>query len=594
MNAVFDRWQDAGVLTAGDCLIATRIARRIGEPETSDATLALAFAIRAVREGSTALDLADPARWWDARDEDDSAGVVSTRDASRHGSTSDEVAPPSRGTSEVSKPGDPNDHGLPEIDAWWSTINSSVLVAQQVMRVEHGLLYLDRYWADERLIATSILDRAAASIPPVDAGLVDQVIADSEQPLNDEQAEAVRSVANRAITILTGGPGMGKTFTIQTVVRALSQTPGFRVALAAPTGKAATRMNEALGSMLTPTSEIRPATTLHRLLGSRPDNSVRFRHNASDPLPHDLVIVDEASMVSLGMMARLLESLAPTTRLLLVGDPDQLAPVEAGWVLADLVRGLESSGNVVRLVHDYRMGDDRALLASAFRKGTPDGVLEAIDQAATGETVRLIETEEPSLDLVPQVVEHALRLRELALAGDQDAALDQLDRLRLLCAHRTGPFGTTQWNWLVERELAHHAPEIATQSMYVGRPILVTRNDHGLGLSNGDAGVIIRTDDGPVAAIATGSGPQRFSPWRLAEVETMHAMTVHKAQGSQADDVIVIVPPLDSKLLSRELLYTAVTRPQQRLTMIGTRESIAASVDSPIKRPSGLEHRLAQ
>lgn len=551
----------AGILDSSDCLVARRVGGMVGEEPDSDASLAFAFAVRAVRDGSTALDLADVASLTAPVDDDEEGDDTETTEALVE---------------------------LPDPGEWITALGASPLVQQRILRIELGLVYLDRYLADEKLIASALTDRDPGDLPPVDPKTVEQCLEGSD--LNAEQQAAVRSVAARPVTVLTGGPGMGKTHAIGKILDAMVKGGDLRIGLAAPTGKAAARMNEALGATLT-ADAVKPATTLHRLLGSLPGTNLRFRHGAHDPLPYDLVVVDEASMVSLNLMARLVESLAPTTRLLLVGDPDQLASVEAGAVLADVVHGLEHTGAVVRLVTDYRMGDARARLAAAFRTGEPAQVMDAIDQATAG--VRLVETDEPSLDLVPGVVEHALRLRELALSGDDRGALDQLKRLRVLCAHRTGPFGAAQWNRLVEQELAKHAPDVRTHAMYIGRPILITRNDHGLGLNNGDAGVIVQTSEGPRAVIDTGDKREQFAPWRLSDVETMHAMTVHKAQGSQADEIIVIVPPVDSKLLTRELLYTAVTRPQQQLTLLGSRAAVELAVASPAKRTSGLRQRLS-
>ncbi|KAA1425007.1 exodeoxyribonuclease V subunit alpha [Mumia zhuanghuii] len=556
---------EAGFLDGSDCVVATRICRQLGEEVGGDAALALAFAVRAVRDGSTALSLNSVAALTaDLDDEDDVDGE-----------------PPTVGDTVE----------LPESGAWLEAVRSSPLVAAGVLRVDLGLVYLDRYHGDERLIADALRRRGATSVLPVDMEVVEDVVRD--RTLDDAQKAAVRRVAERATTVLTGGPGMGKTYTIATVIRALGDSSGqtLRIGLAAPTGKAAARMNEVLEDELAHASSISPAMTLHRMLGSKPSNSQRFRHDARNPLPHDLVVVDEASMVSLSMMARLVEALAPSARLLLVGDPDQLASVEAGSVLADLVRGLEPGGSVVRLTENHRLREDRAGLAAAFRTGDAEAVLDAVDTATTG--VTFIETDEPGLDLLPQVVEHAVRLRELALDGDSVGALAHVGTNRLLCAHRTGPFGTRRWNQLVERALAERAPEVALQTMYVGRPILVTRNDYGLGVRNGDAGVIIRTDDGPLAVIETASGFLSLAPWRLSDIETMHAMTVHKAQGSQAENVVVIVPPPRSRLLTREMLYTAITRAEQHLTIVGSRDAVRQAVEATAQRSSGLAARLA-
>ncbi|TNC44651.1 exodeoxyribonuclease V subunit alpha [Mumia zhuanghuii] len=553
---------EAGFLDGSDCVVTARICRQLGEDVGGDAALALAFAVRAVRDGSTALSL-------------DSVAAL-TADLDEEGDVDSE--PPTVGGTVA----------LPEPGAWLDTVRSSALVAAGVLRVDLGLVYLDRYHADERLIADALRSRRAAAVRPVDPAAVEEVV--REPDLDQAQKDAVRGVAERATTVLTGGPGMGKTHTIDRVLRALGAGRGqaLRIGLAAPTGKAAARMNEMIEADPTRASSVSPAVTLHRLLGSIPGTSQRFRHDARNPLPHDLVIVDEASMVSLSMMARLIDALAPDARLLLVGDPDQLASVEAGSVLADLVRGLESDGSVVRLTQNHRVQGARADLAAALQVGDPDAVLASVG----GDGVRFVETEAPSLDVLPEVVEHAVRLRELAVSGDVEAALAHLDSRRLLCAHRTGPFGTRHWNQLIERALAERVPEVALQPMYIGRPILVTRNDYGLGVRNGDAGVIVRTDDGPMAVIQTATGPLRLSPWRLSDIETMHAMTVHKAQGSQAKNVVVIVPPPRSRLLAREMLYTAVTRAASHLTIVGSRDAVRGAVQTTARRSSGLAERL--
>ncbi|QMW66576.1 exodeoxyribonuclease V subunit alpha [Mumia sp. ZJ1417] len=606
---------EAGFLDGSDCVVATRICRQLGEEVGSDAALALAFAVRAVRDGSTALSLESVAALTADLDDEDL-----------------DSEPPTVGDTVE----------LPEAGAWLETVRSSGLVAAGVLRVDLGLVYLDRYHADERLIADALRARREVAVSPVDLTAVEAVVIATKPELDEAQQAAVHSVAKRATTVLTGGPGMGKTHTIASVLRALSAGSGgrLRIGMAAPTGKAAARMNEMIEAEDGGDLSISPAVTLHRLLGSLPGSNQRFRHDARNPLPHDLVIVDEASMVSLSMMARLIDALAPATRLLLVGDPDQLASVEAGSVLADLVRGLEPDGSVVRLTKDHRVQGDRADLAAAFRDGDPEAVLTALDTAhppvepvettqpvepvethaarppvepvettqpvepvethaarqgveADSSSVELVETNTPSLHLLPQVIDHAVRLRELALRGDADEALAHLDTLRLLCAHRTGPFGTRHWNQLVERALAERAPEVALQTMYVGRPILVTRNDYGLGVRNGDTGVIVRTDDGPIAVLQTASGPLSLSPWRLSDIETMHAMTVHKAQGSQAENIVVIVPPPRSRLLTREMLYTAVTRAAGHLTIVGGRDAIGQAVRTTARRSSGLADQLS-
>lgn len=561
----------AGVLDAGDCLVATRIARLVGEDDAA-AVLALALAVRAAREGSGALHLDSVARL--------------TPQPTEHN-------PHDNDQQDADLAGEPTALAeiidLPEPQAWLQAVAASRLATRGVLHIEFGLVQLDRYRADERLIAGWLDSRSPDRLKNIAATALEDAISGSR--LNDAQVTAVRAVAARPTTVLTGGPGTGKTWTVATLLRALRFEDGRapRVALAAPTGKAAARMNETLEAELAGGS-FDPATTIHRLLGSIPRSSTRFRYDVRNPLPHDVVIVDEASMVGLGLMARLLDALSPATRLLLVGDPDQLASVEAGTVLADLVRGLGPRGDVVELTENRRSVRAIQDLARAIRSGDPDAVV-AILEAAHPE-IDFTETDEPALAHMATVTDQARHLRALALEGDVSGAIARLGRARLLCGRRTGPHGMRRWNRLVEQSLAEHAPEVAYQPYYLGRPIIVTRNDHGLGLANGDTGVLVRGPEGPLATIQTGQGVRTFSPWRLADVETMHAMTVHKAQGSEADDVTVLVPALGSRLLTRELLYTATTRARQRLTIIGSRDAIRNAVVTPIERSSALTERL--
>ncbi len=253
------------------------------------------------------------------------------------------------------------------------------------------------------------------------------------------------------------------------------------------------------------------ATTLHRLLGSRPDTSARFRHNRGNRLPHDVIVVDETSMVSLTMMARLLEAVRPDARLILVGDPDQLASVEAGAVLADLVDGLGES-KLAALKTSHRFGESIGALASAIRDGDADAAIEVL--RAGGEHIEWIDTDEPAEHLRTVVVPQARRLREAAILGDADAALRTLDEHRLLCAHRRGPYGVRFWNRQVERWLSEETGEPIWSAWYAGRPVLVTANDYGLGLYNGDTGVTV-VRDGVLRAVIAGTEQQEFATSRL-------------------------------------------------------------------------------
>ncbi len=540
---------DAEVIESSDVHVAQRLTAMAKESDETVA-LAVALAVRALRAGSVCVDL---------RSVEEQVGV----------------------------------EGLPwpDVDDWLSAVRASALAeAPPVLRVDGDLLYLDRYWLEEQQVCDDVLAMIAA-VPSQESAEIDRLF-----PTGFEEQRAAAKVAlSQGLTVLTGGPGTGKTTTVARLLALLAGGARLRIALAAPTGKAAARLQEAVqlevGKLNTADQEALSglhATTLHRLLGSRPDTSARFRHNRGNRLPHDVIVVDETSMVSLTMMARLLEAVRPAARLILVGDPDQLASVEAGAVLADLVDGLGDS-KVAALTTSHRFGESIGALASAIRAGDADQVIEVL--RAGGDHIEWIETDEPSEHLRKVVVPQALRLREAAILGDAAEALRTLDEQRLLCAHRRGPYGVRYWNHQVERWLAEATGEPIWSTWYAGRPVLVTANDYGLGLYNGDTGVTV-VRDGLLRAVISGTEPLEFATSRLSDVDTMHAMTIHKSQGSQAEEVTVLLPPEDSRLLSRELLYTGVTRAKTRIRVIGAEASVRAAVERRVVRASGLAQRL--
>lgn len=542
----------AEILEPADVQVAQRLSTLSGTTDAS-VTLALALAVRALRGGSVCVDLRSVAE-------------------------------------QTQLPELP----WPAVDQWLAAVAASPLLGTPpVLRLFGDLLYLDRYWLEEQQVCDDVLTLVATkpggSIPDVTRLF---------PPGFEEQRAAAKVALSQGLTVLTGGPGTGKTTTVARLLALLAEQaalaghPPLRIALAAPTGKAAARLQEAVQLEVDRLDALDrdrisglQATTLHRLLGSRPDTSSRFRHHRGNRLPHDVIVVDETSMVSLTMMARLLEAVRPQTRLLLVGDPDQLASVEAGAVLADLVDGLGSRG-VAALQTSHRFGESIGALASAIRAGDASGAVEVL--AAGGEHVEWVSSQADER-LREVLVPHALALRQAAVLGDAGTALDILDEHRLLCAHRSGPFGVAQWNRQVQRWLAEATGEPTWATWYVGRPILVTANDYGLKLYNGDTGVTVATPDG-LRAVVGGSGT--FATGRLTEVETMHAMTIHKSQGSQADEVTVLLPPEESRLLTRELFYTAVTRAKTRVRVVGSEAEIRAAIARQAVRATGLRKRL--
>lgn len=598
----------AGVLTAADVQVATRVgglaALADGRGAEHDlALLALALCVRSVRGGSVCLDL-------------------------------DTVA----ASTEA-----PDGWSWPDRDAWSAAIDGSALVATGVLHRAGSLVHLDRYLREERQVADDLRARERQAAPDVDLAVLERGVTRVFPASGDEeQRAAARHALTRRTTVLTGGPGTGKTTAVAGLLALLAEQAEHdpagrapRVALAAPTGKAAARLTEAVAESARRFSAAdqervarlvqgAPATTLHRLLGARPDSSVRFRHHRGNRLPHDVVVVDEASMLSLTLTARLLEAVRPEARLLLVGDPDQLASVEAGAVLADLVAGFgdpsdpadpaDPAGPVVRLRTSHRFGASIGTLAAALRDADAGadadgeaGVLaqlravrrtpgSPVDPSAPVGFVDLAEpATEAALDeaLRPLVLPTARAVRAAALAGDAEGALALLGEHRLLCAHRSGPAGVAAQNRRVETWLAEEDPGVVPGGSYAGRPLLVSRNDPGLGLANGDTGVVVRAADGSFRAVfATPGRPRELALSRVGDVETMHALTIHKAQGSQAERVTVLLPGPESRLLTRELLYTAVTRAQRSVCLVGSEEAVSAAVGRHVQRASGLRERL--
>jgi len=615
---VLREFNQVGVLSAADVHVAARLGRLGGETDDR-VLLAAGLTVRAARLGSVCVPLAEV------------RGTVSVE--------GDET-----GTDLSALP-------WPEPDAWLGACAASPLVAVgpggpsgprgpgspawRPLRLVEGLLYLDRYWRQEELVRTELDARASRPGPAVDADRLRAALARLfPDPGPDRQRLAAVTAALRLVTVLAGGPGTGKTTTVARLLAVLLDQPGPppRIALAAPTGKAAARLQEAVREEATarglPLCEV-TASTLHRLLGFRPGNRSRFLHDRHNRLPYDVVVVDETSMVSLTMMSRLIEAVRGDARLVLVGDPDQLASVEAGAVLGDLVArpstttsalaappllealasadldpgeatGDSLRGGVVRLRTIHRFGGTIGKLAAAVQAGDADAVLALLHSGAAD--IELVVGDAaaaapgPLAALRADVVAAGQRMAEAAREGDVGLALRTLSQHRLLCAHRRGPYGVSRWSQEVERWLAATPGWPVGEGLwYRGRPLLVTSNDYELRLYNGDTGVVVdgktRGNGGVLAAFTRGNEPVLLSPSRLSAVQTMHAMTVHRSQGSQFDSVSLVLPPAESPLLTRELFYTAVTRATGHVRVLGTDEAVRAAVTRPIVRASGLRRR---
>ncbi|MEN3284718.1 MAG: exodeoxyribonuclease alpha subunit [Solirubrobacteraceae bacterium] len=591
-------FNDAGVLTAADVHVAVRLLDLVGEEDESVA-LAAALGVRGPRLGHVYVDLA-------------TIRETVTVDA-------DEVI--ELGTL-----------AWPPVAEWTERLAASGLVAlgeedvgpSRPLRLVGTSLYLDRYWREERQVAAE-LQTLGGSAPD---DVTDDVLAAGLARLypgaaDHRQRLAARSAVLHRFAVVAGGPGTGKTTTVARIVALLAeQAAGARrpvplVALAAPTGKAAARLEEAVheeAATLDVSDAVRAqllaaqASTLHRLLGWRPGSHSRFRHHRGNRLPHDVVIVDETSMVSLSLMARLVEAVRPEARLVLVGDPGQLTSIEAGAVLGDIVgpaadddlpAGATIGSGIVVLDRVHRFGGAIAAVADAIRRGDADAAIEALTNAPDEVTWLPVDAAGPDVtaSLAPvhdAAVAAARGVIDAARAGDARRALEALASFRVLCAHRRGPYSVAMWMDRIERWLAAEVEGFGAEGRwYVGRPLLVTENDYGLRLYNGDTGVVVATEAGRASAAFERSGEiVGFSPSRLSAVDTVYAMTIHKSQGSQFATAAVLLPDPTSRILTRELLYTAVTRARERLILAGTQEAIRAAVSRPVARASGLLWRL--
>lgn len=454
--------------------------------------------------------------------------------------------------------------------------------------------------------------------------------------LHEEQAiaDAVRlAVSEDRLHILLGGPGAGKTTEVaRRLVERLSKDGAdpSKIALAAPTGKAADRMRKAIESALERGNESGPypvdvaqkvrsiePVTLHRLLGySEHRREGRYKYGPTESLPYDMIIVDETSMMSMSMMYRLLGALRrdakdkPGTELLLVGDPDQLVSVEAGSVLGDLRRVGVEGGLLAHPVTEFLRGqhrfDEKSDLGRfiGLVRGDEGGEVDVESALSLLEEYRSADpstsaisfidptVDEEALSKLAEIVrDHALSVVEAATVGEARTALDRLSKMQVLCATHRGRSGVTTWN----RNVNTWIGPSTRSTWFAGRPVLVTRNDYANRVYNGDVGVVVRRPNGDLEVAFPGVGdPRLLATVRLPDVVTVHALTIHKSQGSEYDHVIVVLPSGESRLLTRELLYTAASRARLRLTVVASPETVRSALTTRVRRSTGLVDRLTR
>jgi len=482
--------------------------------------------------------------------------------------------------------------------------------------LEQSRLYLYRYWDYEQSLAQQIRRRLAMPLPDIDQAKLQHDL-NLLFPKLDETVDWQRIAAETAILypfcIISGGPGTGKTSTVIKILQLLfSQNPQLNIALTAPTGKAAARLQETISQTPHLINHQLPQETytIHRLLGSLP-HSPYFTYNAQNQLPYDVIVVDEASMVDLALMAKLVQAIPITARLILLGDKDQLASVEAGTVLGDICAAalnentLENSTeqanilqqHIVLLQKNYRFSEDSSIgqLAKAVRLGRAEQALallkspryDAIHWSPLVTADRLLAT------LAKNVIQGFTPYLQAQQPAEILAAFEQF---RILCALRQGPYGVIAMNRLIEHILTTQGKIKGNYRWYHGRPIMITRNDYTLKLYNGDIGIILWNENNELLAYFPSPDGQirHFLPNRLPAHETVYAMTIHKSQGSEFKNILLLLPEHDSPVLTRELIYTGMTRAKQTLHIWGNEKIFKTALTQRIQRLSGLGRTILQ
>lgn len=513
---------------------------------------------------------------------------------------------------------------------------------------EHGFpivyqnqqLYLRRYWQFEETIAKQLNSRKHKQLLNAEQAqrlkaLLDKIFSPAGEEELNWQAIAVANAIGRPLSIICGGPGTGKTYTVARLLLALqylAEQP-LNILMAAPTGKAAHRLSESIAKAKVELARLGiaedllkkipdSAVTLHRLLGYRP-RSVAYKYNANSQLPCQVLLLDEVSMIDVAMMSRIVSALPETASLIMLGDADQLPSVESGNLLADLTErphpgySTESGEQIKRLTgyqvpksaanafehvsflhKSHRFFGELAELASAViqqsEKATKILLKHQLKQAEqTDHAIAYY-----AGDCAQSALKQSCQLYYLAVmkAPNPAVALERMAAFRVLCALKKGTHGSQGLNVQIETWLREKNPQVRPQQDYPGRPIMITENDYHNQLFNGDSGIIWRQDNGRLAACfepLDGSAQLRvISLARLPKYESLYAMTIHKTQGSEFNHVALYLPDIETPLLNAELLYTGITRAQKQLSVYGALSRWQSAVKQKAQRFSGLAAKL--
>ena len=602
MDALIQNWREQGLLTDLDIQFAQLIGRLSNQSDP--VVLAACLLSKMVGEGHSCISLKK----------------IACR--------------PVLGTSMIA----------PSLGKWLDYLKQSPVVGRAgdftpLILDQTDKLYLHRYQRSEQQLADELIQRAV-TIDGIDEAQLrtqlDALFPRTEGTDCDWQKVSAGMALTRRLAVISGGPGTGKTTTVVRILALLLQQAGpepLKIGLAAPTGKAAARMMESIlaaKQSLAVSETIRSliperAETLHRLLGSRV-NTGHFRHDENNPLSLDVLIVDEASMIDLSMMAALMKALPASSRLILLGDKDQLSSVEAGTVLGDicasaggfsagyqqqlsrvagelitaeLTPSISISDSVVLLQKSHRFDAQSAIgqLARAVNQSNWPAARAVLqkDQSSSVEWLNDGQqtTDQQLLSLLKQ------NLADYFQLIDEGAEVEQLltafDRFRILCAHREGSAGALALNQLIESRMIT-VPQTDSGEWYHGRPIMISQNDHELGLFNGDIGITVKKQNGDLRVCFPGQDNDHWrevNPLRLPAHSSAYAMTIHKSQGSEFERILLILPEKMSAILSCELLYTGITRAKSKVTLLASEAVLKASVVRRMQRESGLAARLA-
>lgn len=531
----------------------------------------------------------------------------------------------------------------PDLDQWCSALAECPAVGKPgdykpLILDDSDRLYMHKLWHYERTLGEELVKRSRQQDDYIDEPLLrdglNRLFDGSSQDPDWQQVAAATSIRNN-LSIISGGPGTGKTSTVVRVLALIleqyrDRKQELHVALAAPTGKAAARLQDSILNAkegLNISDEIRKAIpekahTLHQLLGARRYSS-QFKHNADNPVPYDLVVIDEVSMVDQALMSKLVEALLDDARLILLGDKDQLASVEAGSVLGDIcdVEENQYSGNYAQWLnalsldildefiveHPKSLTDNVTLLTKSYRFSSDSGIARLSKEVNNGDKERTISLlESPNVDDIrfesidnSSQLESLLRkkvpeyFQEILDTEKPGQAVKKFNQFGILAAHRNGPWGIVHLNKLVEGILQGHSLIPKYAQWYPGKPVIISTNDYTLELFNGDTGVCLPDQNGDLKIYFKNEGELRgIIPGRLPSHNTAYALTVHKSQGSEFDEVMLVLPRTVSKVVNRELIYTAVTRARTKIIIAGKKSTLKKGIQRRIRRSSGLRDYL--